>query len=72
MKVLHTSDIHGDEYQYRLLKKEAQHHQVDAVIIAGDIFPKSNPIFKRQPKFIKNLEKEHFPFWEKNKIHLAL
>jgi Icc-related predicted phosphoesterase len=72
LKILSTSDIHGDEYQYSLLKKEAQRHQADVVIIAGDLFPKLNPIFKRQPKFIKHLEKEYFPFWEKNKIHLVL
>jgi Icc-related predicted phosphoesterase len=33
LKILSTSDLHGDEYQYSLLKKEAQRHQADVVII---------------------------------------
>jgi hypothetical protein len=33
VRILSTSDLHGDEDQYRMLKKEAQRNQADVVII---------------------------------------
>jgi Icc-related predicted phosphoesterase len=33
VRILSTSDLHGNEDQYRMLKKEAKRNQTDVVII---------------------------------------
>jgi Icc-related predicted phosphoesterase len=69
MKILYTTDLHGNQHYYNLTWKKAVEHKVDMIINGGDLLPKINPIFKRQPRFIKNLERQYFPKIEKAGIH---
>ncbi len=66
MKILYTTDLHGSQHYYNQIVKAAiKLHKVDMVINGGDMLPKTAPIFKNQPKFIKHLEKDYFPRFEK-------
>jgi Icc-related predicted phosphoesterase len=69
MKILYTTDLHGRQHYYNQIWKMAVKYQVDIVINGGDMLPKTNPVFKNQPSFIKNLEKHYWPRFERSKIH---
>lgn len=67
MKILYTTDLHGSQHYYNQIAKKALLHKVDMVINGGDMLPKNEPVFKRQAKFIKNLEEHYFPRFERSK-----
>lgn len=69
MKILYTTDLHGRQHYYNQIWKKALEHKVDMIINGADMLPKTNPVFKQQLSFIKNLEKHYFPKIEKAKIH---
>lgn len=43
MKIIYTSDIHGNEEQYKKLIEFAIESSASAVIIGGDLAPKDDP-----------------------------
>ena len=56
-KILYTSDIHGNEIQYKKLVDYAVKIAADFVIIGGDIAPKHfhiNQFISGQREFLKN------------------
>ena len=70
MKILYTTDLHGSDMYYSIIRKKALQHNVDMVINGGDMLPKrGNNIFRAQQKFIRYLEKDYFPRFEKAEIH---
>lgn len=46
MRLVYSSDIHGNESQYRRLVDYAIQNHADALIIGGDIAPKDLPLGK--------------------------
>lgn len=69
LKILYTTDLHGSNLYYNMTFKKAMLHEVDLVINGGDLLPKIEPIFRRQKKYIRFLEKMYFPRWEKAGIY---
>lgn len=70
MKILSTSDLHGNALSYYdKIYKKAILHGVDVVVNAGDMFPKTEPVFNKQKRFLKYLERYHFPKYEDAGIH---
>lgn len=56
-KIVFTSDLHGNEIQYRKLIEYANEKKPDYVIIGGDIAPKYSPrerLIENQRKFLKD------------------
>lgn len=53
-RIAFTADLHGDEEKYRQLSGYALSHDIDSVIIGGDIGPKRFPLY--QP----NLSKDYY------------
>ncbi len=56
MQILYTSDLHGNETQYRALVNFATKNSVRAIIIGGDIAPKHFPehsYIQQQREFLK-------------------
>ena len=52
MKLLYTSDLHGNSNQYELLFAEALNQNISDIVIGGDITPKKNPSPLAQKKFL--------------------
>ncbi|WP_320043220.1 metallophosphoesterase [uncultured Desulfobacter sp.] len=69
MKVLYTTDLHGNEGFYQSLLNLIKTNTVDIIINGGDMLPKIEPIFSHQKEFLTFLEKEYFPKIEDHKIH---
>lgn len=69
MKILYTTDLHGDKRYYDLIWKYALEHQVEMVINGSDMLPKYTPAHWTQRKFIEWLQDEHFSAYEKVGIH---
>ena len=59
MKVLFTTDLHGEKWKYDLLLETAKAFQADAVINGGDMLPKMGNLFS-QDVFIKDYLHKHF------------
>jgi Icc-related predicted phosphoesterase len=59
MKILFTSDLHGDIEKYSRLLKIAHEYNVDAVINGGDMLPKTGDLFE-QDKFLSDELDKHF------------
>lgn len=57
MKLLYTSDLHGNKNKYVGVIESAFTHKADAVILGGDLLPFGNSIVKTQllfiPEFLK-------------------
>jgi len=70
MKLLYTTDLHGNKEQYKMVHGEAIKSRVQIVINGGDLLPKTNSaeIFQLQSKFFKYLER-YFTSFEKMKIY---
>ncbi len=69
MKILFTTDLHGNDKYYFSILSDAIKHQVDIVINGSDMLPKIGDPFVKQPHFIKRLEKRYFSSFEQEKIH---
>ncbi|MEO0129914.1 MAG: metallophosphoesterase [candidate division WOR-3 bacterium] len=70
MKILYTTDLHGNKEQFELNFNEAIKNNVKIVINGGDMMPKTDEytIFKLQEKFLKYLE-GYFEKFEKERIY---
>lgn len=70
MKLLYTTDLHGNKDKYALVFSEAMRHEANVVINGGDLLPASNDskIFKWQSEFFNYLKK-HFAGFEKREIY---
>jgi len=63
MKVIYTSDLHGDTYLYQRLLDLSGREKADVLIIGGDILPKKYE-FMRLVKIQRNfIENELFPLF---------
>jgi Icc-related predicted phosphoesterase len=69
MKILYTTDLHGNKLYYREIFKKALTHSVDLVINGADLTPKLSPVFETQKSFIHYLKTRYFPLWENTGIH---
>jgi len=69
MKVLYVADLHGSEWKYERIFKEALSEQVDLVINGGDMLPIGGINLFDQDKFIKNFLIDYFAAFNKKKIY---
>lgn len=52
--IIYTSDLHGNELQYKRLFSGALEEKVNAVVVGGDLFPKEPPVtIEQQRRFIE-------------------
>ncbi len=68
MKILYATDIHGSEWKYERIYKEAQLMNVDMVINGGDMLPLKGNILN-QDKFIINFLDEYFSNFNSESIY---
>lgn len=56
MKIIYTSDLHGNALQYQKLFERSNERNFDAIIVGGDLLPKDakNRTIEGQRKFIQN------------------
>lgn len=69
MKILYTTDLHGNDLYYDSIWKKAIELKVDMVINGADMLPKKRPINFLQKRFIEYLEQKYFPKFEKAGIY---
>lgn len=69
MKIIITSDLHGNTWKYEMLFKEACKVHADIVINAGDMFPNDGDNIYCQREYIKNQINEHFKAFNSAKIY---
>ena len=62
MKIIYTTDLHGDIKKYEQLEKVAFDYEPDVVINGGDVLPHGN--WGDQVKFITNELDDHFDYFE--------
>ena len=62
MKIIYTTDLHGDTNKYRQLEKVAFDFEADVVINGGDLLPHGN--WGDQVKFITHELDNHFEYFE--------
>ena len=60
MKILYTTDLHGNHSKYRACFKAAVNHNVDMVINGGDMFPKREDLYLFQKEFINGFLRKEF------------
>jgi Icc-related predicted phosphoesterase len=68
MKILYTTDIHGNSWKYKELIKAALENKPDVVINGGDMLPFDNNLHRQKEYIINNLN-EHFKAFDEMKIH---
>jgi Icc-related predicted phosphoesterase len=70
MKILYTTDLHGNMWKYKQLVQEAERNKVDMVINGGDMLLLENNLL-RQKDFVKcNLDlDQHFKQFEEKGIY---
>ena len=68
MKIIYTTDLHGNHSKYDELVNVAEEVRPDVVINGGDMFPKNIDLHK-QDVFIKNKLHQHFEKFEQLGIH---
>jgi len=68
MKLMVTSDLHGNTWKYNKLCREAEKVKPDVVINIGDMFPNDNNLY-RQQEYIENQINEHFKVFNDAKIY---
>lgn len=68
MKILYTTDLHGNEIKYNYFEKVSKIHSPDIVINGGDMLPK-NTILHKQGEFISTFLDKHFKFFNDLKIY---
>src|SRR3989339_1754888 len=69
MKIMITSDLHGNTWKYKTLLKEALRLHPGVVINAGDMFPNDGNNLHRQKEYIQNQINDHFKEFNDAKIH---
>lgn len=71
MKILYTTDLHGDIKKYRQVLDTAKRHQAEIIINGGDMLP--NRGYLPQKKFINNYLNQYFEeVAESNIIYLCI
>ena len=68
MKILYSTDLHGDRTKYDRMFDISKSQGVDIAINGGDLFPKTGNLF-RQNEFITIFLKDYFTRFEKEKIY---
>ena len=68
MKILYTSDLHGQSWKYDQLLIEAQKHCAAIVINGGDMLPAGKSLFD-QDKFILGHLQDHWKSFDKIGVH---
>lgn len=68
MKILYTTDIHGNGWKYKQLIKVASEHKPNIVINGGDMLPNDNNLF-RQKEYIAFQLSEHFKSFNEMKTY---
>ena len=60
MKILYTTDLHGDREKYQMLVPIAKKAGVNTIINGGDILPTKEDLLSNQRKFITSFLDSHF------------
>lgn len=60
MKIIFTTDLHGEISKYDRLLKTALDHKADVMINGGDMLPKTGNLFEEQNEFIRGYLESHF------------
>ncbi|MCB4792780.1 MAG: metallophosphoesterase [Elusimicrobia bacterium] len=68
MKIMLTTDLHGNTWKYKMLVKEVLKLNPGVVINAGDMLPNDNNLH-RQKEYILNQLNEHFKAFNEAKIY---
>lgn len=68
MKILYSTDLHGDQQKYERMFEISKSLGVDVVINGGDLFPKTGDLFK-QNAFITGFLEKYFARFEEEKIY---
>lgn len=69
MKIIFTTDLHGEIWKYERLLRIACDFQTEAIINGGDMLPKTGDIHKEQKQFIAGYLKAHFEEFQKAGIY---
>ncbi|MFH1415374.1 MAG: metallophosphoesterase [Elusimicrobiota bacterium] len=68
MKLLYSTDLHGDRRKYERIFEISKAQGVDIAINGGDLFPKTGNLF-RQNEFITGFLEKYFARFEEEKIY---
>lgn len=68
MKILYSTDLHGDRRRYERMFDISKSQGVDIAINGGDLFPKAGNLF-RQNEFIARFLKGYFSRFEEENIY---
>jgi Icc-related predicted phosphoesterase len=68
MKILYTTDLHGNAWKYKQLIKTALEFKPDVVINGGDMLPNDNNLFRQKEYILSNLS-DHFKAFNEMKIY---
>jgi len=68
MKIIYTTDLHGNAWKYKQLIKVASEYRPDVVINGGDMLPNDNNLFRQKEYILCNLS-EHFKAFDEMKIY---
>lgn len=60
MKIVYTTDLHGEIWKYDRLLKVARDFRADVIINGGDMLPKAGNLFEDQGQFITGYLEKHF------------
>ena len=63
MKILYTTDLHGNMWKYKQLKVAAAEHKPDIIINGGDMMPIDDHNIMNQGKFIENQLAEQMKYF---------
>jgi Icc-related predicted phosphoesterase len=69
MKIIFTTDLHGEVWKYERLFKTACDFQAEAIINGGDMLPKAGNLFEDQKKFITMYLEKYFERLNKLSIY---
>ena len=69
MKLMITSDLHGNTWKYKKLYQEACKVRPDVVINVGDMYPNDGNNLYRQKEYIQNQINEHLEAFNKSGIY---
>ncbi|MCB4791961.1 MAG: metallophosphoesterase [Elusimicrobia bacterium] len=69
MKLMVTTDLHGNTWKYKKLYQEACKVRPDVLINAGDMFPNDGNNLYRQKEYIENQINEHFYAFNKSGMY---
>ncbi|MCB4791828.1 MAG: metallophosphoesterase [Elusimicrobia bacterium] len=68
MKIIYTTDLHGNAWKYKQLVKAASEYKPDIVINGGDMLTNDNNLHRQKEYILFNLS-EHFKVFNEMKIY---